>query len=93
MYKLRDKIQLILKQLESGAELKLKSGHVLVIPEGHEEPGFLSKVYRNNALIEENFVIQIGSETAWMMLIDHAKGMSREDCIGFILNNTNVNIR
>lgn len=86
MYKLGDKLNLLLKQMTAGAEVRLKSGHTLVIPEGHEEPGFKATSSKGGEV-----VIQIGSETAWMFLIDHARDMTREGCIAFILQNANIN--
>lgn len=84
MNTLRDKIHLILKQLAVGGELKCESGHTLVVPEGYEEPGF--KVHSSK---DGEMAMQIGSETAWMFLIDEAKRMTREDCMKFIMDNVN----
>src|SRR5690242_3570088 len=92
-YKLRDKIQLILKQLEAGGTLTTKPGHILAIADGGDEPGFLMNKYDTNMnVIEgEQWIMQIGSETAWMYLIAEAKRMTREDCIKLIMDTTNVN--
>lgn len=71
--KLNQKINTALESMNQGNELLLKSGHILCIPEGHDEPGFLFKQENNEV------IIKIGSEEAWMSLIDHCRLMSEED--------------
>lgn len=74
---LRKKINLILKALEHGIEIKIKSGHTLAMPDYCDEPGFATFNQSN----QTDTVMMVGSETAWMSLIAHAKEMSDEELV------------
>lgn len=85
MKKLRNKLNVALNYLEKGGSITLSSGHTLCIPDGYEEPGFLSTVYRHGKVIEENFVMQIGSDTAWSFLLDYVRKMTDEEMVKLIM--------
>ena len=72
--KLSKKIQILISAMEQGHDITLKSGNVLSIPEDHIEPGFFvtSSHYGDK-------IIQIGSEDAWMALINNAKEISEQE--------------
>jgi hypothetical protein len=78
--KLRAKLNILLKRMEDGGHIKLKSGHTLVMAEGHQEPGYLATVSRGGQDLGET-VFQIGSETAWMALVEHARNMTDRDFV------------
>ena len=77
-WKLHHKLSILLKALDKGVEITLKSGHKLVQPEGFDEPGFAA-IQSSPGKEDQEVVFQIGSETAWMMLIDHAKNMTDDE--------------
>lgn len=86
---LRQRIHIALKYMEQGRQLLLNSGHTLVIPEGYDEPGFLTTVYKGQEVIEDNVVVQIGSDISWMSLIGHLK-KADEDSIAIMAMNTGL---
>lgn len=66
------KIAFLLVALEAGIELKLRSGHTLAMAES-DEPGFVTYTYVNDKYLPTNDLLQVGSDTAYMMLVGHAK--------------------
>jgi len=78
------RLSLLIRSMEMGFDVKLESGHTLVWVDEHEGPGFLSTVYNPGPegqynKVMDNYVMQINSDTAWMMLIDHARKTKPED--------------
>lgn len=74
-YSFHRRLYFCLKYMESKQKtITTKDGFILAIPEGKEEPGFVM-----NHEMENEVVIQIGSDVAWSYLIAHAKEMSQDD--------------
>lgn len=70
-------LDLIIRSMEQGRDLKLASGHTLSWVEEYDAPGFLATKTGDGK--EEEIVFQIGSDVAWMSLISHAKKMTEEE--------------
>lgn len=84
MKTLRHKLNLLLRYMELGCTVKLPSGHRLVMAEGYDEPGF--EVMSSTSIDgvrspEQAMVMQIGSETTWMTLIQHAKSLTKDQAM------------
>ena len=67
--------------MQNGKAIHLSSGHRLLIPDGYEEPGFMATRTSKESPIEEEIVFQIGSDTAWMMLVKHCREMTEEEAV------------
>jgi len=66
---LAHKIAALLVALEGGYELVTKSKHTILMSESGE-PGI--QMYRRDMTPREE-LFQVGSETVYMMIVDHAK--------------------
>lgn len=74
-------IKTCLSYLSLGGEIALKSGHKLAMGE-EGQPGFLVEHTEPSSdgiqLEPQQMIFQMGSETSWMFLVDHAKSMTNE---------------
>lgn len=78
----RQNLNLCLKALEQGRQIKLDSGHKLEWSEEHQAPGFHAvqeASYGSPDGLPQDIIFQIDSDVAWMSLISHAKKMSDKD--------------
>lgn len=66
----------VMKAMTLGMEITLDTGHKMVWAEEEDAPGFLLKRYYLDKA--EDVIMQIGSETSWMFLIDYAKNLTEE---------------
>jgi hypothetical protein len=73
-YSFHRRLYFALKYLAKGKLITTKDGHILAIPDGLEEPGFVM-----NHEMENEVVIQIGSSSAWSCLIQYAKQMTQDE--------------
>lgn len=69
------KIAFLLIALDGGVELKVSSGHTLVLAD-NDEPGFAMWDGHGN---RKNELFQVGSDTAYMMLVDLAKHITDKE--------------
>lgn len=84
MSQFTSKLDLLIRSMEQGREVKLSSGHTLAWSEEHEGPGFAAT--RTNGDVVDEIIFQINSDVAWMMLIDHARKMSDHDSVVLAAN-------
>lgn len=83
---IRNNINIVLKSMESGIPLTLKSGHTLVMARGdrpYDEPGFAATRTNADGTTDE-VVFQIGSDEAWGCVIAYAGRMTDEDVVGLV---------
>lgn len=80
------KIAALLIALEAGYELKVESGHTIVMADEHDEPGFLTKMCTFNTKTEENtlgdtrdMIMMIGDDVTYMAIVNHAKRITDAD--------------
>lgn len=92
MYSFKNRLKTCLKVMEAGKPIHLKSGHRLLILNGYEEPGFMATRSCTDELVEEEIVFQIGSDTAWLMLIQHVREMTKEEYIKLMFSTVDVKI-
>jgi hypothetical protein len=74
-----------LNWLAMGGEIKLKSGHKILMDD-LARPGFLSYKYDERTDETEEMIFQCDSETAWSFLISHARQMSERDWMSMCMN-------
>lgn len=86
----KKKLNICLKAMEAGVEIQLKSGHILAIADGHEEPGFKVTHYERWRSRGTPMVFQIGSDTAWMSLIAHCKKMTQQECVDLMFSYAEI---
>lgn len=75
-------LDLLIRSMEQGRDLKISSGHTLSWSEEHQGPGFLAiqePSYDSPDGLPQEIIFQINSDVAWMSLIDHARKMSERD--------------
>ena len=78
------RISACMTHMARGFDITLKSGHRLGIAPDMIEPGFVAIRHfsENQGLAStagEEIIFQIGSDVAWMSLVQYAKGMTKED--------------
>lgn len=71
--------------LALGGELKTISGHILVMDQV-ARPGFLMDHYDTKTEESSQIIMQLGSSTSWMFLVDHAHNMKEEDLLHMAAN-------
>lgn len=71
-------LNVCLKWLFIGGEIKTSSGHRLAMHD-NGQPGFRAIQTDGQSGNSQEIIFQIGSETSWMYLVDHAKRMTEKD--------------
>lgn len=77
-------LDLLIRGMEQGRDVKLASGHTLSWSEEHQGPGFAAT--RTNGDEVDEIVFQINSDVAWMSLIDYARKMTEKDFVTLAAN-------
>jgi hypothetical protein len=92
MYGFHNRLHNCLKSMAHGNLIKLKTGHTLGIPESHSQPGFLASQLDENGEKAEEIYLQIGSDVAWIMLIEHVNEMTEEDAVKMVFSYADIKL-